>query len=135
MREVGSLPVAAIASRRAACYAQPMHCRLRRFCTDCIASLRLPTVALGCLGLLALAGCQRSSGDQCDEDRHCLYQERDVGKRCDDGYCVFPTAPRSTAPNFCLQVVNPTQSDFGSKHCLAQEKGKATMLFFGQWLS
>lgn len=80
-----------------------------------------------------LAACSDSGNpvDGCQDNEDCLFSGVDVGKVCRQGSCVFPNAAGTTAPNFCLPVINPASEYYGSNRCLAEEKEKVVMLFFG----
>lgn len=82
---------------------------------------------------LALAlGCASEPWEgPCRDNDDCLFSGADVGKTCNQGLCEFSADGKTSAPNFCLPVINPASEFFGSNRCLAEEKGQVVLLFFG----
>ena len=82
----------------------------------------------------AMESCDPGTGTcvvECTVDEDCLVQGVNLGKRCIDNRCEFLFDERVAAPDFCLEVVNPSSEYFGQDYCLDQQQGKVVMIYFG----
>jgi len=67
---------------------------------------------------------------QCTGDTDCYVNGQPVGKECFHFRCQWRLDERVTAPDFCLDVVNPKSSHYNKNLCLSALKGKVVLIYF-----
>lgn len=76
--------------------------------------------------------CNRQEGIceiECQVAQDCL-DKYGLALMCADNRCQLPTDARVTAPNFCLNDVNPRSSTVSQEICLRSLKGKVVLVYF-----